>query len=48
MSSFSIRSILALVAAAFAAIAVSGCNTAQGFGKDVEKAGDKIQEKAAR
>jgi len=22
-----------------------GCNTAHGFGKDMEKAGDKIQEK---
>jgi predicted small secreted protein len=25
---------------------LSGCNTAEGFGKDVEKAGDKIQDKA--
>jgi predicted small secreted protein len=27
-----------------AAACGSGCNTAQGFGKDVEKAGEKIQE----
>lgn len=27
-------------------LAVTGCNTAQGFGKDVEKTGEKIQEKA--
>ena len=26
------------------AIVSTGCNTAHGFGKDVEKAGDKIQE----
>ncbi|MDB5764221.1 MAG: Entericidin [Herminiimonas sp.] len=25
-----------------------GCNTMHGFGKDVEKVGDKIQEKSAR
>ena len=28
------------------AIVSTGCNTAHGFGRDVEKAGDKIQEKA--
>ena len=27
-----------------AAMCGSGCNTAQGFGRDVEKAGQKIQE----
>jgi predicted small secreted protein len=25
-----------------------GCNTVHGFGKDVEKVGDKVQEKSAR
>jgi predicted small secreted protein len=39
--------LICLLATLFA-LAVSGCNTAQGFGKDVEKAGDKIQEKASR
>lgn len=39
---------LALVVASLFALATSGCNTAQGFGKDVEKVGDKIQDKAAR
>jgi len=34
---FSLTALLALVSA--------GCNTAHGFGKDMEKAGDKIQEK---
>ena len=27
-----------------AAVAVYGCNTAQGFGKDVERTGDKIED----
>ena len=29
-----------------AALTLAGCNTMQGLGKDVEKLGDKIQEKA--
>ncbi len=28
------------------AIALAGCNTMKGFGKDVEKAGESIQKKA--
>lgn len=40
-----------LLAAAFLSIlllgfAGFGCNTSEGFGEDVEKLGDKIQEKA--
>jgi predicted small secreted protein len=27
---------------------IAGCNTMHGFGKDMEKGGEKIQEKAAR
>ena len=27
---------------------ISGCNTMQGFGQDVERGGEKIQEKATR
>jgi predicted small secreted protein len=27
---------------------IAGCNTMHGFGKDVERAGEKVQEKAAR
>jgi predicted small secreted protein len=30
------------------ALAAAGCNTASGFGKDVEKLGEKIEKKAAR
>ena len=28
--------------------AIAGCNTMQGFGQDVERGGEKIQDKAAR
>ena len=35
-----------LLAATLAALAASGCQTSKGFGKDVEKLGDKIQEKS--
>ena len=38
------RIVFLLFAAAIFAIANTGCNTAHGFGKDVEKAGEKIQE----
>lgn len=37
--------LLVLTLATASAGLLSGCNTANGFGKDVEKAGDKIQEK---
>jgi predicted small secreted protein len=45
MSSSKKSIVLILLACALAAL--SACNTAKGFGKDVEKAGDKIQDKAA-
>lgn len=31
-----------------ATLLVSACNTMQGFGRDVERAGDKIEDSAAR
>lgn len=31
-----------------ASVAVAGCNTMSGFGKDVEKAGDKIDDAATK
>jgi predicted small secreted protein len=40
-----------LVTLAFTVIclfATSGCNTMKGLGKDTEKAGEKIQDKASR
>ena len=39
---------LILIVASFFALASTGCNTTKGLGKDVEKLGDKIQEKASR
>lgn len=46
MNSSFIRSLLALIAAGVFALVSTGCQTSKGFGKDVEKLGDKIQEKA--
>jgi predicted small secreted protein len=40
------RLTLALCTAALLALVTSGCQTSKGFGKDVEKLGDKIQEKS--
>jgi predicted small secreted protein len=37
--------IILLFVTALLAIGSMGCNTAHGFGQDMEKAGDKIQEK---
>jgi predicted small secreted protein len=38
------RIVLPLFVTALLVIAGVGCNTAHGFGKDMEKAGEKIQE----
>lgn len=38
------RLVLLLLALGLLAIAGVGCNTAHGFGKDMEKAGEKIQD----
>ena len=38
------RLVLLFLATTLLAIVSVGCNTAHGFGKDMEKAGDKIQE----
>lgn len=42
------RLIQLLLLALFAAFSTAGCNTMQGLGKDTERAGEKIQEKASR
>jgi predicted small secreted protein len=36
-----------LLTASLVALATTGCQTSKGFGKDVEKLGDKIQEKSS-
>lgn len=46
-SSFQRLCLLCLVLTiALIGLATSGCQTSKGFGRDVEKLGDKIQEKA--
>ena len=43
------KSTLSLLALAAAALFLaSGCNTMKGLGKDTEKVGEKIQDKASR
>ena len=39
------KKIIALVAIAFL---LAGCNTVRGFGQDVQKVGDKIEDKAKK
>lgn len=38
--------VLAFSALAAAAVCAAACNTVEGFGKDMEKGGEKLQEKA--
>jgi predicted small secreted protein len=42
----SLKRIALFLLTAMALVFASGCQTSKGFGKDVEKLGDKIQEKA--
>jgi predicted small secreted protein len=44
MTTLTKRIVALLFVTALLAVASIGCNTAHGFGKDMEKAGDKIQE----
>ena len=39
--------LIAFLIASLLALAATGCQTSKGFGKDVEKLGDKIQEKSS-
>jgi predicted small secreted protein len=43
-----LRFLSILLIASLVALAGVGCQTSKGFGKDVEKLGDKIQDKASR
>lgn len=38
--------IVLLMMAAFSTVALTGCNTMAGAGKDVQKAGEKVEDKA--
>jgi len=44
MNTLTKRIVILLFVTALLAIVNTGCNTAHGFGKDMEKAGDKIQD----
>ena len=48
MKPFRTPAFLALLAATLGALLFTGCNTMRGLGKDTERAGEKIQEKASR
>jgi predicted small secreted protein len=39
---------LSLILATMAALALAGCNTMQGIGKDVQKAGEKLEDAAKK
>ena len=40
------KKVIALVLLAASAYVLAGCNTVHGFGQDVEKVGEKMQEKS--
>jgi predicted small secreted protein len=44
MNTLTKRIVLLLFVTTLLAVVTVGCNTAHGFGKDMEKAGDKIQD----
>jgi predicted small secreted protein len=44
MTTLTNRIVVLLFVTALLAVVGMGCNTAHGFGKDMEKAGDKIQD----
>jgi entericidin B len=46
MNSFRKASLFSLLAALLSTFFVTGCNTMSGVGKDVERAGEKIQQNA--
>jgi predicted small secreted protein len=48
MNSFQKSTLVSLLLALTCAFATSGCNTMKGLGKDTERAGEKIQDKASR
>ncbi len=40
--------LLTLIAATFALLTLTACNTIEGMGKDISRAGDKIEETARK
>lgn len=48
MNSLHRSTLFTLAAALLGSLLFTGCNTMRGIGKDTERAGEKIQEKASR
>lgn len=48
MNSLRKPTLISLVLSLLGALFVTGCNTMQGLGKDTERVGEKIQDKASR
>ena len=42
------KTLLSMMVALAASLILSGCNTIEGIGKDISKAGDKIEETAKK
>lgn len=42
------KKLMALFVLMFATSLITGCNTMEGLGKDIERGGEKIQDKATR
>lgn len=40
------KKLIAVVALMFATVAIAGCNTFAGMGKDIERGGEKLQDSA--
>jgi len=40
------KKLMAVIALMFAAGVITGCNTIEGMGKDIERGGEKLQNKA--
>jgi predicted small secreted protein len=48
MKSLEKSTLVTLAATLFCVLCFAGCNTMRGLGRDTERAGEKIQEKASR
>ena len=42
------RAMMLLLTAMFSMAVLSGCNTVKGFGKDVQKVGEKVEESSGK
>jgi predicted small secreted protein len=40
------KKLMAVIALMFAAVVITGCNTVEGMGRDIERGGEKLQNQA--